>query len=69
MSKFYNKSSSSARPTAIAAGRDFHLTQIIHRNEEQIAMSQDIQHFFAIFPLSDSIAQRSAKPVENRGLQ
>ena len=31
--------------------------------------SRIIEHFFAIFALSDSIAQRSAKPVENGGLQ
>ena len=35
------------------------LALIIKRDDEQVAAFQNIQHFFAIFPLGDSIAQRS----------
>ena len=45
------------------------LAHIIQRNEKQVTAFQDIQDIFAIFPLSDGIAQRRAKPVENGGLQ
>ena len=44
------------------------LTLIVKRDEEQIATFQDIQHFFAIFPPSDRIAQGTHKLIENSGL-
>ena len=45
------------------------LALVIERNDEQVAALQGFQHPFAIFLPGDGIAQRTAQPVENGGLQ
>ncbi|HMN59056.1 MAG TPA: hypothetical protein PJ988_01755, partial [Anaerolinea sp.] len=45
------------------------LALVIQRDEEQVAAFQGIQHCITIYPLGNGITQRSAQPVEYRGLQ